>query len=214
MLDHLIADHASAVPILPVSEESLPAALARLDEIERRWVESTHYLGASGKFALLPDQAGRLKRVLIGVRPGEELWGLAALPDALPPGAYVLDGEHGAEAATRFALGWALGCYAFTRYRARDKAWADLIWPAHADRGRVERLARGMALARDLINTPAEDMGPPELAEAAQALATGHGARYRVIIGDELLTLNYPADPHGRARRREGAAADRFRLGQ
>ncbi len=85
MLDHLIADRSGAIPILPVSEESLPAALARLDEVERRWVEATHYLGASGKFALLPDGAGRLKRVLIGVRAGEELWGLAALPDALPP---------------------------------------------------------------------------------------------------------------------------------
>jgi leucyl aminopeptidase len=193
VLDHLIADRSGAVPILPVSEESLAGALARLDEIERRWVETTHYLGASGKFALLPDGAGRLKRVLIGVRAGEELWGLAALPDALPPGAYVLEGEHSADAATRFALGWVLGCYAFTRYRARDKAWADLVWPANADRGRVERLARGMDLARDLINTPAEDMGPPELAEAAQAVAARHGARYRVIVGDELLEQNYPA---------------------
>jgi leucyl aminopeptidase len=198
VLDHLIADRAGAVPILPVTEEGLAGTLARLDETERRWVEATQYLGAPGKFALLPDGSGRLKRVLIGVRADEELWGLAALPDALPPlsnqgGAYVLEGEHSAEAATRFALGWALGCYAFTRYRARDKAWADLVWPANADRGRVERLARGMGLARDLINTPAEDMGPPELAEAAQALATRHDARFRVIVGDELLEQNYPA---------------------
>jgi len=68
VLDHLIADRPGAVPILPVSEEGLPAALAQLEEVERRWVEATHYLGAPGKFALLPDGAGRLKRVLIGVR--------------------------------------------------------------------------------------------------------------------------------------------------
>jgi leucyl aminopeptidase len=198
VLDHLIADHQNAVPILPVSEEGFAVALARLDETERRWVEATHYLGEAGKFALLPDSGGRLKRVLIGVRPGEELWALAALPDALPAlsdkgGAYALEGDSPPEAATRLALGWALGCYAFTRYRARDKDWADLVWPKHADRGKVERLARGIALARDLINTPAEDLGPPELAEAAQALAARHGARYRVIVGDELLALNYPA---------------------
>src|ERR1700757_323325 len=53
VLDHLIADRSGAVPILPVSEESLAGALPRLDEIERRWVETTHYLGVSGKFALL-----------------------------------------------------------------------------------------------------------------------------------------------------------------
>jgi leucyl aminopeptidase len=193
VLDHLIADRPGAVPILPVTEEGLPAALARLDEIERRWVEATHYLGAQGKFVLLPDSAGRLKRVLIGVRAGDELWALAALPDALPPGSYALEGDHAPAAASRFALGWALGCYAFTRYRPRDKAWADLVWPQNADRGRVERLARGTALARDLINTPAEDLGPPELAEAAQALALSHGARYRAVVGDELLAANYPA---------------------
>ncbi|HEX4193949.1 MAG TPA: leucyl aminopeptidase family protein [Stellaceae bacterium] len=198
MLDHLIADRSGAVPILPVTEDGLAGALAKLDETERRWVEATHYLGAPGTFALLPDSAGRLKRVLIGVRPGDELWSLAALPDALPPlsnqgGAYKLEGEHSSDAATRFALGWALGCYAFTRYRERDKPWADLVWPAKADRARVERLARGMGLARDLINTPAEDMGPPELAAAAQELASRHGARYRVIVGDDLLTQNYPA---------------------
>ena len=198
MLDHLIADRPGAVPILPVTEDGLAAALAGLDESERRWVEATRYVGEAGKFALLPDSGGRLKRVLVGVRAGDELWALAALPDALPPhsgqgGAYTLEGQHGAEAATRFALGWALGCYAFTRYKPRDKGWADLVWPANADRGRVERLARGTALARDLINTPAEDLGPPELAEAAQALAARHGARYRVVIGEDLLAQNYPA---------------------
>jgi leucyl aminopeptidase len=193
VLDHLITERSGAVPILPVTEDGLAAALARLDETERRWVEATRFLGETGKFLLLPDAAGKLKRVLIGVRPGDELWALAALPDALPPGAYTLEGQHAAEAATRFALGWALGCYAFTRYKPRDKAWADLVWPVNADRGRVERLARGTALARDLINTPAEDMGPPELAEAAQALAARNGARYRVIIGEDLLAQKYPA---------------------
>ena len=193
MLDHLIADRPDAVPLLPVTEEGLAAALGFLDETERRWVEATRYLGEPGKFLLLPDGAGRLKRVLIGVRAGEELWALAALPDALPPGAYALEGQHPAEAATRFALGWALGCYAFTRYKPRDQGWANLVWPANTDRRKVERLARGIALARDLINTPAEDLGPPELAEAAKTLAARHGARYRVIIGEDLLAQNYPA---------------------
>lgn len=192
MLDHLIAQRGDAVPILPVTEEGLAAVLARLDETQRRWVEATRYLGEPGKVALLPDTAGRLVRVLVGVKPGEELWGLAALPDALPQGAYALEGEIAAPAATRYALGWALGCYAFTRYKPRDRGWAELVWPANADRGLVERLTRGIALARDLINTPAEDMGPPELAEAARVIAQRNGARFRVIVGDELLKENYP----------------------
>ncbi len=193
MLDHLIAERGDAVPLVPVTEEGLAAVLARLDETQRRWVEATHYVGEPGKIALLPDAAGRLARVLVGVRPEEELWGLAALPDTLPLGAYALDSDCGVAAATRYALGWALGCYAFTRYKPRSRGYADLVWPAQADRLQAERLARGMALARDLINTPAEDMGPPELAAAAADLAARNGARCRVIVGDDLLKENYPS---------------------
>ncbi len=192
MLDHLIADSQGAVPIQPVTEDGLAAVLGRLGEVERRWIESTAYIGAAGKVALVPDAGGRLQRVLVGVKPGEELWGLAALPDALPKGTYRLEGDFSGAAVTSYALGWALGCYAFTRYKSRDKGWADLVWPEHADRGKVEALARGIALARDLINTPAEDMGPPELAAAAQDLAKRHGARCTVITGDDLLKQNYP----------------------
>lgn len=192
MLDHLIAERRDAVPLVPVTEEGLAAALARLDEIERRWVESTRFTGEAGKVALLPDAAGRLARVLVGVRAGEELWGLAGLPETLPQGAYRLE-ESDAGRASRYALGWALGSYAFTRYKPRVRACADLVWPAAADRPWVERLARGIGLARDLINTPAEDMGPPELAAAAASLAARHGAHCRTIIGEDLLKENYPA---------------------
>lgn len=192
MLDHLIAQRSDAVPLVPVTEEGLAGILGGLDESQRRWVESTRYLGEAGKIVLLPDSAGRLARVLVGVRPGEELWGLASLPDTLPPGAYALAGEIPAALATRYALGWALGCYAFTRYKTRGRGWADLVWPVTADRPLVERLVRGIALARDLINTPAEDMGPPELAAAAEAVAGRNKARCRVIIGDNLLKENYP----------------------
>ncbi len=192
MLDHLIAPRSDAVPLVPVTEEGLAGVLGCLDETQRRWVEATRYVGEPGKVALLPDAAGRLALVLVGVRAGEELWGLAGLPDSLPPGAYALDTKTPAQPATRFALGWALGCYAFTRYKPRDRGWADLVWPTQADRASVERLARGIALARDLINTPAEDLGPPELAAAAEMLAGRNGARCRVITGDDLLKENYP----------------------
>ena len=192
MLEYLIAEGASPVPLRPVTEESLSDVLARLDEMQRRWVAATGFVGAAGKVALLPDSAGRLAQVLVGMRAGEELWALAALPDSLPSDIYRLEGDFPADAAGNFALGWALGCYAFTRYKPRDRGWSKLVWPAQTDRGLVERLARGIGLARDLINTPAEDMGPPELAAAARDLAARHGARCEVIVGDELLKENYP----------------------
>src|SRR5205807_1082833 len=85
------------------------------------------------------------------------------------------------------------GTYAFTLYRDKKKEnRARLIWPEGADRGLAERLANAVCLARDLINTPASDLGPAELAEAALTVAENAGARHDVITGDALLDANYP----------------------
>src|SRR5262249_32602498 len=85
-----------------------------------------------------------------------------------------------------------LGAYGFARYKAASRGPAELVWPAEADRPDVERVARAVHLTRDLINTPAEDMGPAELALAAEQLAGEHSARCAVLVGDELLKNNYP----------------------
>ncbi len=191
MLSHLVSDTSAAIPLVPVTPDGLDAALGSEDA--RRWAASSGFGAEPGKVCLVPGAEGGLARVLIGVALPLGPWALAALPGSLPEGTYAIaDGFDGAT-ATQLALGWALGCYAFTRYKPRSKGFARLVWPAAADRGRVERLATGIALARDLINTPAEDMGPAELAAAASALAERHGAACRIVVGDELLAQNYPA---------------------
>ena len=120
------------------------------------------------------------------------MWALAGLPDTLPERSYWLDPVPEGGDPTRLALGWALATYAFTRYHAKPASGAALAWPEGADRGRVERLARAIFLARDLANTPAGDLGPEELAQAAVQVAEHAGACHRVIVGDELLAENYP----------------------
>jgi len=185
-----ISDAADAVPVTPVATSDLPACLGGLDAPARRWAETTGFKAEPGQVTLLPDADGGLARVLVGWRPTEPLWALASLPDTLPERGYALDVAPGA--ATALALGWALGGYRFTRYKARKKGWAKLVWPGATDRGLVERLAEGIFLARDLINTPAEDLGPAELAAAAETLAARHGAACRLIVGAALLEQNYP----------------------
>jgi leucyl aminopeptidase len=192
VLSHLVSDGVKSVPLTPVAAEDLATRTAALDEVGRRWLGATGFTAEPGKVALLPDKKGEIARVLIGLAREDELWALAALPDTLPPGTYRLDPQPAAPAATRLALGWALGCYAFTRYKERKRGWADLVWPAKADRDLVERLARGIGMARDLINTPSEHMGPTELAGAVEDLAARHGARCRLIAGEALLAENYP----------------------
>ena len=188
----LVAAATQAVPITPVTPEGLPEALGALTELERRWVAGLGFKGEPGATALVPAPTGGLGRVLVGWNPKEAIWALGGLPEGLPRGQYALDARPGAAAATRMALGWAMGAYSFTRYKAASRAPAELVWPVEADRAEAERLARAIHLVRDLINTPAEEMGPAELALAAEQLAAEHGARCTVLVGDALLKNNYP----------------------
>jgi leucyl aminopeptidase len=194
----LIDEGGGAVPLVAVSKAGLAAWREAAPARERDWVAATGFTGDSGKLALVPDKKGGLGRVLVGmpggVTEGEAaMWAFAGLSDALPEGSYRIEAMPGGADATRSALGWALGTYAFTRYRAPKKpSGARLVWPDGADRAMVEHLAGAVFHARDLINTPASDMGPAELADAAVSVAEKAGARHRVILGDALLAENYP----------------------
>ncbi|MCC7048490.1 MAG: leucyl aminopeptidase family protein [Alphaproteobacteria bacterium] len=183
---------AEAVPILPVAATALKRILDREPTRVVAWLESTGFTGAAGQVAMLPGDNGRLARVFVGVEGDDLLWALGDLPGRLPAGRYRLDGAADARQATRAALGWALGSYAFTRYRKRERKAIDLVWPKEANRDHVQHAAEAVYLVRDLINTPAADMGPAELADAARALARKHGAKIQVTVGDQLLKHNFP----------------------
>ena len=192
----LIDDTAGAIPVAVLTKDLLPAWLAEAPERERNWLTAIGFSAEPGKLAIIPADDGRLARVVVGLGEksdlGAGMWALAGLPDALPQGSYRLETAPDGADPTRLALGWALATYAFTRYRAKKAAATALVWPDGADRGRVERLARAVFLARDLANTPAGDLGPAELAAEAVRVAKAAGAKHRVIVGDELLAENYP----------------------
>jgi leucyl aminopeptidase len=193
----LIDTDDSAVPLTPLSKAQLGAWRETAPAHERDWAAAIDFKAEAGKVALLPDKNGRLGRALVGVGGSEAaMWAIAGLSGTLPEGNYRLDLlPHDApkgDDTSRVALGWALGTYAFTRYHAKPAGAARLVWPDGADRGLVERLAGAIFLARDLATTPASDMGPEELAEAAQQVAKAEGARCRVVVGDRLLDENYP----------------------
>ena len=188
----LVESQAGAVPVTVVTRDGLVATVGALGAAAARWVDATRFTAEPGTHLLVPDSDGKSLRVLVAAGGQDPVWDLAALPEALPEGTYVLDAASDGERATRHALGWALGAYAFTRYRARKRPPARLAWPRHANRRLVMRLARAQCRARDLINTPAEAMGPAELQQAVEALAAQYGARCTAIVGDDLLAANYP----------------------
>lgn len=180
----------TAVPITLVTADTLPAWLED-HPAHRAWVQANRFRAKPGSFLLLPGEQG-LARVLAAPADGAPTWALAALPNTLPEGTYRLDSALPADEATAAALGWALASYAFIAYRKPRRMPATLLPPEGADMAEVQRLQAAVSLARDLINTPAEDMGPEHLAAAAQSLADRSGASLQVIRGDALLAENYP----------------------
>ena len=190
----LAAASARTVPIVPIETGVFAAWLKKQPAAMKRWVESAGFRARPGSVSLVAGADGTLATVLAGVDDHQGLWSYASLPTHLPAGRYEIDARMDRDGATRAALGWALGCYSFDRYKSKkeERELPALVWPKNCDRGAVTRTADAATLVRDLINTPAEDMGPPELAAAARKLARAHKARISVIVGDQLLKRNYP----------------------
>jgi len=193
-------DDTACALLIPVDGESLQTWLTRQPAPGARWVESAGFRAKAGETCLLPGPDGEVFGVLVGLGDGgpEDRRALSALPDRLAPGLYQIAGEThclpdpAGDAA--IAEAWALGCYRFERYKTdRKDPPARLVWPATIDRAAVRRRVQAVALTRDLINTPAADLGPAELAAAARMLADHHGARMREVVGDALLSEGWPA---------------------
>lgn len=185
---------AGTIPVTPVAAAGLEAWAAAADGRAANWLRATGFKAKPGEIALVPDEKGGIARVLLGVESAGRigLWEFAGLPGALPQGRYAVDAEIDPADATRAALGWALGTYRFDRYTSMPAATAELVWPKGADRDHVDSAAAATALARDLINAPANDLGPTQLADAAKALAKEFKAKFSVLVGDQLLKKNYP----------------------
>ncbi|WP_428264423.1 leucyl aminopeptidase family protein [Haliangium sp.] len=164
----------------------------------KAWIDATGFNAEPDSVLLLPGPDGGVARALCGVEEPLGPWSLAAAPAKLGRGLYRLDPTPDLmldrHIATQLCLGWALGTYRFSRYKSKDTAtYATLVWPEHADRKQVARAVEAIALVRNLVNTPAGDLGPAELAEAAVNLGAEHGAEVRVIVGNDLLDEGYPA---------------------
>jgi len=183
----------TTIPIVPLTTDDLTDWSNDAPLAAKRWVENARFGAKAGETVVVPGADAAPSVVLLGLGSELDLWAFGSLATQLPKGRYRLDAELEPEEATLAALGFALGAYAFDRYKQVPDRGVELVWPEAADRDEVKRLAEATELVRDLVNTPAEDMGPAALAEAATRVGRGHGARVTVIEGDKLLQKNYPA---------------------
>ena len=177
-----------SLPVIAVEEGTTAAGLTPAQE---NWAGANGFTGQRGKLLALPGEGGEIAGYLFGLGAAADrpklVHGLAAA--ALEPGRYRLAGALGDP--TVAALGFRLGAYRFDRYRTAKEA-VELELPEGADAAEVQRLTEAAFLARDLVNTPPNDLGPEALEQEIRAFARRHALDVQVTAGDALLGANFP----------------------
>ncbi len=149
------------------------------------------FTGAPGQTVLVPGEDGRVAFVLFGLGAGKDALALAALSARLPEGDYEI-ADDGGQSFARIAAAWADGAYRFDRYKSEKTAPPRLKVPGGKDGDALSREADAVCHLRDMVNTPAADMTPAALEAEMAALAGRFGATFKSIVGEDLLTENYP----------------------
>src|SRR5438046_992748 len=185
---------AAAVPVTFVTAATWADLRAGLDAHARTFADAAGFEPRAGRHLLLPGSKGALAVVLFALEaaddPNLDRFRPGALAGLLPAGVYrFANAPHDARLA---ALAFALGSYRFARYRKADDKEIRLELPEGVDGEDITRIVEGVCLARDLINTPANDMGPADLEDAARALARRHNVTVSAIVGEDLIKENFP----------------------
>lgn len=161
-----------------------------LDSAVLVWAKANGFDGQAGRLLVLPDENGGVAGALFGIGKDDVRFAAGKLATTLPKGAWHLASAVSEPDLT--ALAFLLGGYKFTRYTKKDDVDVTLTLPEGADKADVKRLAKAVALARDLINTPTNDMGPVALEAAVRKVGEEHKASVDTIKGDALLKKNFP----------------------
>ncbi len=181
-----------------VASDRIDAFMSELPDFEREWLRSTRFDAKLGDVRLLPAQDGQVRAAVVGFGGAKNRrrtrFGIAKACAALPAGVWHLEGPLSVAEKTEAALGWLLAQYRFDYYRPDAKVTepALLKCPEGCDPALLGAMAEGEFLTRDLINTPASDLGPDELEATLMDLADRFVADVAVIRGDELLAQNFP----------------------
>jgi leucyl aminopeptidase len=185
---------AEARPLHLVPASAVRDWMARQPNPVRNWLSGREDRLKAGVLERLPGPDGAQAGALAVTADEPGMWAIGDLGKRLGGGDWTLDLSTLPNAEPDgLCLGWALGTYEFDRYRKpKDEGRARLIWPEGANREAVLAMAEGVCLARDLINTPAEHMGPSELESAARNLTDRFGGATAVVAGDDLLAQNFP----------------------
>ena len=158
---------------------------------QRRPLSAMGFTGASGQLMALPDAGGNVRAWVLGLGEGRDAFALALAAEKLPAGTYRLGDVPDRCGGANAALGWLMGGYAFDRYKKKKRTTPRLVVPQGVDGAEISRIAEHLFLARDLVNIPANEMGPAELEAAVRMLARPYAAKVSVVTG-AALAKDYP----------------------
>jgi leucyl aminopeptidase len=193
----MTADAISSVPLWLLFDDEVEAWRAERSPFIKAWLNEHNFKAERHRVLLVPDSSGALELAVGGLgkrQGGLSLWHAAGFTERLPPRRFHLVQQWSDAEATQLSLGFLYGSYRFERYRpVKSEHAASVEAPSNADQNFVLSAAESLKMARDLINTPAGDMGPAELAAAARQLAERHQAHYRQWVGEDLLAAKFLA---------------------
>jgi leucyl aminopeptidase len=177
------------IPITIIAANEYAQWLTKQNEVSKNWLQSAQFRGEAGTMASLPDNTGKISRIICCVTDLKNFWGVGSLPITLPENIYEFDMEP--RDYDKYAIAWGLGAYQFTRYKKPSKKPAQLSLQKSQQPADIANTVEAIYLVRDLINTPTDDMGPTALAQVVVELAKEFNATVKQIIGDDLLKENY-----------------------
>ncbi|MDF1759095.1 MAG: leucyl aminopeptidase family protein [Coxiellaceae bacterium] len=191
MLNCFSSDSANLIALYPLTEGQYKDWLPQQDAITQRWAQTQSHDASTGSCLSYPNAEGGVACAVVIVDV-DDLITFGSGASALPEGQYEIQGEFTTEQLNLMSLAWGLTAYQFHAYSKGKEHKAQLQLPAAVDVTALENQLTSYYLVQDLVSTPTEDMGPAELAEAVNYVADEFGAQCEVIIGDDLLSENYP----------------------
>jgi len=187
------SDAGDALPLALVRRASFDSWRATLSESAAAWVDAQGFDASPGTVLTLPDGNGRIASAALGIGDPRDPFSYGHAPFALPQRDWQVGGEDDEASVSALRLGWGLGSYRFSRYKAPMRAPARLVVDAALEGDESFDLLAACVRVRDLINTPTEHMGPAELEAVAREIAQRFDADIEVITGDALIEQNFPA---------------------
>ena len=193
-MSEVVVDHAEdAVPVHALYEKDVPGFLDGRQAFVKAFAELSDFKGKAGQVLVTPNTEGGIDRVLFGLGDRADAQTFRALAAKLPAGEYRIASAPAEISPEQIALAFALGSYRFDRYKKKKDDRPRLVAAEQVDVAEVRSIAHACALARDMVNTPPNDMGPLQIETIAREIAEQYGASITVVTGEGLLEANYPA---------------------